>query len=303
MKPLKIVLICLGIIWSATSAIAAVVDEAATAQGVPATQEGGRVNLGAVQKAFDDASNEAPVRRYQFSPYGMIKLQLREYMATTVILPKGEYITEYTLGDNVNFKFAALGTQTVNPHLSHVFKVYGIDPGADTNLVVHGGSGHVYSFYLRNDGTESKVIPFFVVYVDDPAFIPPVSNQVASGEDCAECQEEKQMKAQGMPLSAEYLRALKLPSDADYNTRYVFTKGDDTLAPLRVFDDGVWTYFMFADGNLDHMTELPTIYRVIDGYDTPVNTRVEGGTVIAETRSEKWTLRSGDKYLCVRGKK
>jgi hypothetical protein len=79
------------------------------------------------------------------------------------------------------------------------------------------------------------------------------------------------------------------------------THGDYALSPLRVFDDGIWTYFqMFEENNMDKQTRFPALYRVVGQTETPVNTRVVGGTVIAETTAEIWVLRNGDQYLCIR---
>lgn len=67
--------------------------------------------------------------------------------------------------------------------------------------------------------------------------------------------------------------------------------------PEEIFNDKQFTYFKF-DKKLA-LSKL-VIYKVVDGYDNPVNTRIVGDYIIAEDVSAKWTLRSGKDYLCIR---
>jgi hypothetical protein len=73
--------------------------------------------------------------------------------------------------------------------------------------------------------------------------------------------------------------------------------GDRTIAPKRVFSDGIFTFFDF--GERWTSTDLPAVYRVVDGVDTPVNTRIRGTMLIAEA-SGAFTLRNGQRTVCVR---
>lgn len=78
--------------------------------------------------------------------------------------------------------------------------------------------------------------------------------------------------------------------------------GDSSLKPLMVFDDGNWTYFkMNEQGNFDGK-KVPAIYEIQDNFETPANVRVVGSTLIAESVGTSWSLRSGDKFFCVRKK-
>ena len=50
------------------------------------------------------------------------------------------------------------------------------------------------------------------------------------------------------------------------------------------------------------MPQIPTIFAVIDKQDSPVETRVIGDYIIAETINPKFTIKSGDSYVCVERK-
>ena len=276
------------------------------------------VSLQAVQAAFDQSDPRANVERFAFDPNMTYKLRLREFMGTTVVLPVGEQIDGFNLGDSGNFTFTPYakeqgkGKNNEPDRLSNIFSITPKYPGADTSLVIFGKSGRIYSFYLRADSVKSPHLPHLVVYITDtvsslangtaaavpgqaapagPAAIP----EVAAGGDPATGEESADM--------AEYLRSLPLvdPKSIHLNA-YKIVDGDKALAPVRVFDDGYWTYFQLSkEGNLDK-AKVPAIYRVVDGVDTPVNIRVEGGTVIAETMSKAWTIRAGEAHLCVRAR-
>ena len=87
-------------------------------------------------------------------------------------------------------------------------------------------------------------------------------------------------------------------TNLDYN--YEIVGGNNDLAPINIFDDGVWTYFKFADENFDQVQRLPVVFKVVDGYDNPLNVRKFKGTIIAEGTGKAWTLRHGGSHLCIR---
>jgi type IV secretion system protein VirB9 len=80
--------------------------------------------------------------------------------------------------------------------------------------------------------------------------------------------------------------------DLDYGV-----SGDRQSIKLkRAFDDGQFTYFQFEND-----TDIPALYVVSDdGTEAIVNTRREGQYLVAERLSERFTLRNGKAYLCVK---
>lgn len=78
------------------------------------------------------------------------------------------------------------------------------------------------------------------------------------------------------------------------NERYAFC-GHRTLRPLRVFDDGVQTFFEFGA-----RAELPAIYvRGADGAESVVNFTVEGAGIRVHRVAERFVLRRGRLTACV----
>ena len=80
-----------------------------------------------------------------------------------------------------------------------------------------------------------------------------------------------------------------------YNTNYTIS-GSDEVAPLRIFDDGEFTYFQFEDIN----AELPAFYWVdAEGNESIINYRTRGNYIVVERVSNKFTLRHGNEIVCV----
>lgn len=80
-----------------------------------------------------------------------------------------------------------------------------------------------------------------------------------------------------------------------YNFNYTL-RGIDTIAPIRIFDDGEFTYFEFRDKN----AEIPAFYRVDPlGNEEIINFRKRGNYIIVERLASQFTLRRGAEIVCV----
>ncbi|MFO0109086.1 MAG: P-type conjugative transfer protein VirB9 [Alphaproteobacteria bacterium] len=87
-----------------------------------------------------------------------------------------------------------------------------------------------------------------------------------------------------------------LERDAEkYNFNYTI-RGPDLIAPLRIFDDGEFTYFEFRDKN----TEIPAFFMVDPfGNEQILNYRTRGRYIVVERVGSRFTLRQGPYILCV----
>jgi hypothetical protein len=82
---------------------------------------------------------------------------------------------------------------------------------------------------------------------------------------------------------------------SSYNFNYQYT-GEKSIAPSKVFDDGVFTYFQFNSKN----SEVPAIYSVdSEGFESLVNYRITGTYMVVEKVAPQYSLRNGGDIVCV----
>lgn len=80
-----------------------------------------------------------------------------------------------------------------------------------------------------------------------------------------------------------------------YNFDYLLT-GAGAISPIRIFDDGEFTYFEFADKN----AEIPAFFLVHgDGSESIINFRTRGNFIVIERVAAQFTLRHGEDVVCV----
>lgn len=80
-----------------------------------------------------------------------------------------------------------------------------------------------------------------------------------------------------------------------YNFRYTVS-GSEDITPIRIFDDGEFTYFEFRDKN----GEIPAFYMVdSQNKEGVVNYRTRGPYIVIERVVPRFTLRHGNSVVCV----
>lgn len=80
-----------------------------------------------------------------------------------------------------------------------------------------------------------------------------------------------------------------------FNFRYSISGAED-ISPIRIFDDGEFTFFEFRGINAD----IPAFFRVLsDGSEELINFRTRGNYIVVERVSGRYTLRLGKDVVCV----
>ncbi|TAH32316.1 MAG: hypothetical protein EYC62_09290 [Alphaproteobacteria bacterium] len=267
----------------------------------PVMERSASYSLGALQKAWDSpyasAGQFTPgVMRYVWRPDYVMAVRTREYMVTTIQLPAWEQITNIIVGDPVVFD-----AKRIKPNMMAVRPTHA---GADTNITAIGGSGNVYSFYIRSEGWNSDQVTDITVYVDAnrPATVSggaTVNDVINASMDSAATGPAGAKQTATTP--PDYVREIAFkPENLKFDMRILAPTMDDAeIAPERVFNDGIWTYFDF--GKKAEYVRRPVLYQVVDGVDTMVNTRTAGPTgniLIAEAVGD-FTMRNGNRVVCV----
>jgi len=226
--------------------------------------------LGSIQKAWSRSEGSEGVYNVIYRPSEVIKFRVREFMTTTIVFPKWERIAENIVGDPSSYEVSVVKDNIISVRSKD-------NIGIDSTITLIGESGRVYSFYVRTEGYNSNNVSDVTVYVKVPY----------SGADPS------------LPLKPEkqpddYLQdAYFDPSKISFSFSMA---GDKSIAPERVYSDGIRTWFDF--GKRIHQQNLPTVYKLEDGVDTPVNTSREGSKIVAQAAGS-FALKHGQKTVCV----
>lgn len=187
---------------------------------------------------------------------------------TSIELGQGETISTITMGDPTGWK--------INPAGSKIF-VKPTDLDITTNMMLITNK-RTYLFEMHAEEVKDISDPRLTfilrfVYPDDADGS--VVNTGMSGND-------------NVPdLETEDL--------SKFNFRYSIT-GSQDISPIRIFDDGEFTFFEFRNINAD----LPAIFQVDnEGNENLINFRMRGHYMVVERVSGRYTLRHGNMVVCV----
>ncbi|RVY66249.1 TrbG/VirB9 family P-type conjugative transfer protein [Helicobacter pylori] len=279
-------------------------------------------DLNAIQGSFFDKnrskmSNTLNIDYFQGQTY---KIRLRYAMATLLFFSKP--ISDFVLGDKVGFDAKILESN------DRILLIKPLQIGVDSNISVIDNEGKIFSFYVFSTTFTSSKHPNLQVFIEDKnyysnAFIKPqkenkenkentLENAPINNKPLKEKKEETKEKEEETITIGDNTNAMKIVKK-DIQKGYKALKSSQrkwyclgicskksklSLMPKEIFNDKQFTYFKF-DKRLA-LSKFPVIYKVVDGYDNPVNTRIVGDYIIAEDVSTKWTLRLGKDYLCIR---
>ncbi|MGN8541515.1 TrbG/VirB9 family P-type conjugative transfer protein [Helicobacter pylori] len=281
-------------------------------------------DLNAIQGSFFDKnrskmSNTLNIDYFQGQTY---KIRLRYAMATLLFFSKP--ISDFVLGDKVGFDAKILESN------DRILLIKPLQIGVDSNISVIDSEGKIFSFYVFSTTFTSSKHPNLQVFIEDKnyysnAFLKPqkenkekenkentLENAPINNKPLKEEKEETKEKEEETIIIGDNTntmkivkkdiqkgyRALKSSQRKWYCLGICSKKSKPSLMPEEIFNDKQFTYFKF-DKRLA-LSKFPVIYKVVDGYDNPVNTRIVGDYIIAEDVSAKWTLRLGKDYLCIR---
>ncbi|WQY02697.1 TrbG/VirB9 family P-type conjugative transfer protein [Helicobacter pylori] len=282
-------------------------------------------DLNAIQGSFFDKnrskmSNTLNIDYFQGQTY---KIRLRYAMATLLFFSKP--ISDFVLGDKVGFDAKILESN------DRILLIKPLQIGVDSNISVIDSKGKIFSFYVFSTTFTSSKHPNLQVFIEDKnyysnAFLKPQKENKENALENAPTNDNKPLKEEPLKEEKEETKekeeetitigdntnamkiikkdiqkgykALKSSQRKWYCLWACSKKSKLSLMPEEIFNDKQFTYFKF-DKRLA-LSKFPVIYKVVDGYDNPVNTRIVGDYIIAEDVSTKWTLRLGKDYLCIR---
>lgn len=222
------------------------------------------------------------VRTIQWQGDKVPNLRIRDQMPVTIKFPEDEVIDNVVSGNEALFSVLQVSPNTV---------IIGVQAlGIDSTLTAMGASNRAYVFKLTAENTDSETVTDILVHITapDPETMP---------IDIT-LEREKEW------LLPDYVRGYITNIDAllfDGLGIYARNVEDDKdIAPLRTWEDTHFTYIDF--GREAHTRPRPIVSLLVDGVESPVNTRTIGDNnqvVVAEAKGE-FTLRHGQSLICLK---
>lgn len=186
------------------------------------------------------------------------------------------YASQIEFAHDEEIKTISMGDSTswlLNPSGFRLF-LKPIEQDATTNMtVITSKRTYLFELHAREtDDIDDKNMVFIMRFV------------YPTGDD------------QGNTIS-NYLDSVPSPDSepGKYNLKYSIS-GTDVIAPIRIFDDGQFTYFQFRNKNAD----IPAFYMVDEkGNEALINYRTRGDYIVVERVAKRYTLRHGAEIVCV----
>ena len=181
---------------------------------------------------------------------------------SSIVFAPDEEIQTISMGDSIPWM--------INPSGNRIF-LKPIEAAAQTNMTVLTNK-RTYLFELHAEEAES---------ISDPA-IAFILRFVYPTEMSA-------------PQAVEEVRTPEDDGYENFNFQYT-VRGSDEILPIKIYDDGEFTYFEFRDKN----AEIPAFY-VVDAYgkEALINFRTRGDYIVVERVATRFTLRNGTMVGCV----
>lgn len=205
------------------------------------------------------------IRTVRFSPNEVYKFMGHYGYQSSIEFAQGEIIDTVSLGDSIAWMIDPVGNRLfIKP----------IEQDATTNMTVITNQ-RTYHFELHARETENirDTGMVFVMRFAYPADDYGAIDMSGTIDDMPDFESEPEK----------------------YNFKYSM-QGSDMISPIRIFDDGKFTYIEFKDKN----AEVPAIFHVdAAGEEALVNFRTRGDFIVVERVSPVFTLRRGPYIVCV----
>ncbi len=267
------------------------------------------IDLEQIQKSILKKKNPNTILNIKYEQNKSYKIRTRQNIESLIVF-HNDVIAYSFLGNDKAFMKREFKVKKYD--FSNMLSIKPILIGVDTNLTVIGESGNIYNFHIYSTDFKNKKAPNALIFVSETLnIIEKLEIRNIEKEDYERKNKTKIEKIKALEVELKilqkkedekYLKIGKGISSIKILRKDIVSdfvqEGEESLKSFKIFRDKKFTYFKY-DAK-EALTKFPNIYIVNDGYDSPTNTRVVGNYIIVETIAESFTLRLGDKYVCVR---
>ena len=209
---------------------------------------------------------DSRIHTIMYGPDEVFKFTGHYGYQSSILFEEGEEILTISMGDSVPWQ--------ITPSGNRIF-LKPVEQDAQTNMTVLTNK-RTYLFQLHAEEAETIEDPDLIWVLK---FIYPTEGVIRT---------KKKKKP-------EKLREPEEEGYQNFNFQYTI-RGSDVFAPIKIYDDGEFTYFEFRDKN----AEIPAFYHVDDfGKEYLINFRTRDDKIIVERVSKRFTLRHGNDIVCV----
>lgn len=203
------------------------------------------------------------IRTVRYSPNEVFKFIGHYGYQSSIEFSADEEVQTVSIGDSVAWM--------VDPAVNRIF-IKPIEQDAMTNMTVITDK-RVYHFELHAEETEN-------IRDRDMIFVLRFMYPEQDGE--------------GIIGNMDTVPDFEADKDK-YNFNYTL-QGSEMISPIRIFDDGEFTYFQFKDKNAD----VPAFFFVDAlGNEEVLNFRTRGDYIVVERVGSRFTLRRGAYIVCI----
>ncbi|WP_435104896.1 P-type conjugative transfer protein VirB9 [Arhodomonas sp. AD133] len=211
------------------------------------------------------------VKTVTYKPTDVVRVNAHYRTSSHIVFGDNETIQHISIGDS-------LAWMVVNKQ-NHLF-LKPIEGDPDTNMTVLTNK-RTYNFELR--GAKANNVSDEDLTFEMRFYYPQEALKRQLAKEIAEREKDEQVVVPDRRVDPTAL-------NWDYSM-----KGSDTHAPVRVFDDGEFTYFRFPDE-----ADVPAIFQVAeDGSEALVNHHVRGQYIVVQRTAAQFTLRQGNSVTCI----
>lgn len=211
-------------------------------------------------------SVDSRLRVATYNPNDVFKFTGFYGYQSSIELAVGEVVDQISMGDTIAWQIVPSG--------SRIF-LKPMEPEATTNMTV---ITNLRTYYFELHAKEAEGI-------NDPELVFTV-RFLYPDEEGVDSTGLRQFSSSSGP---------DLSEPEKYNFNYTMS-GSELIAPIKIFDDGEFTYFEFRNKN----AEIPGFFMVNpDRSESLINYRVMGNYIVVERVASRFTLRNGKEITCV----